>query len=360
MSEELRSTAMEGGGAYNKYAKLPAGGAALAVPLLEKAILDIPLDLGDRPIVIGDYGSSQGRNSLAPMTLAVQALRTRIGKDRPILVFHIDQPANDFNSLFNVLATDPDRYALGEPNVFPCAIGRSFYERVLPPASVHIGWCSYAAVWLSRIPSAIPGHFISIAGAGAVRDEFERQAAIDWERFLSLRANELIPGGRLIVALPAVADDGLTGFETLMNHANEVLGEMVDEGAITADERARMVLGSHPRRSQDLLAPFVETGKFQGLTVETLEILRVTDAAWAVYEGDGDANAFATKHAQFFRSVFMPSLATAIGRVRAGDVEALISFANRLEDGLKRHLAFEPTAMHTYVQTIALVKQSSG
>ena len=29
---------MEGKGAYNRYAKLPAGGAALALPLLEKAV----------------------------------------------------------------------------------------------------------------------------------------------------------------------------------------------------------------------------------------------------------------------------------------------------------------------------------
>ncbi len=31
---------MEGLGAYNKYAKLPAGGAALALPLLERAASD--------------------------------------------------------------------------------------------------------------------------------------------------------------------------------------------------------------------------------------------------------------------------------------------------------------------------------
>ena|SRR5580698_5672922 len=74
-----------------------------------------------------------------------------------MFVFHVDQPANDFNTLFEVLGTDPDRYGLGEPNVFPCAIGRSFYERVLPPESVHLGWCSYAAMWLSRIPTLIPG-----------------------------------------------------------------------------------------------------------------------------------------------------------------------------------------------------------
>ena len=46
-----------------------------------------------------------------------------------------------------------------DPNVFPCVIGRSFYESVLPQQSVSLGWSSYAAMWLSHIPSTIPGHF---------------------------------------------------------------------------------------------------------------------------------------------------------------------------------------------------------
>jgi hypothetical protein len=83
-----------------------------------------------------------------------------------MFVFHVDQPANDFNTLFEVLGTDPDRYGLGEPNVFPCAIGRSFYERVLPPESVHLGWSSYAAMWLSRIPTLIPGRLMPLRSAG--------------------------------------------------------------------------------------------------------------------------------------------------------------------------------------------------
>ena len=58
---------------------------------------------------------------------------------------------------------------------------------------MHLGWSSYAAVWLSRVPALIPGHFISIRSTGAVRAEFERQAAQDWEAFLTLRARELRP-----------------------------------------------------------------------------------------------------------------------------------------------------------------------
>jgi hypothetical protein len=86
MSDKLISTSsvMEGKGAYNKHVKLPAGGAALALPLLEKAIQNLKLDLGGRSVVIADYGSSQGKNSLAPVQFAIRNLRSRMGENRPI------------------------------------------------------------------------------------------------------------------------------------------------------------------------------------------------------------------------------------------------------------------------------------
>jgi hypothetical protein len=239
---------MEGKGSYNKHARLPAGGAALAMPLLEKAVQTLELDPREQPIVIADYGSSQGKNSMIPMQVAIQHLRRRVGPNRAIFVFHIDQPSNDFATLFAVLGADPDRYVVDEPNVFPAAIGRSFYENVLPSGSVHLGWSSYAAVWLSRIPTLIPGHFFPAHSTETVRAEFDRQGAQDWEAFLSLRAKELRPGGRLVVVLPGLADDGSSGFQSLFNDANAVLQDMVSVGEITAEERSRMVVGSYPRR----------------------------------------------------------------------------------------------------------------
>jgi hypothetical protein len=347
---------MEGAGAYNRYARLPAIGAALALPLLEKAARNVTLDTSNQPIVIADYGSSQGKNSMAPIQIAISRFRERLGPDRPIFVFHIDQSSNDFNSLFEVLDSDPDRYILGEPNVFPAAIGKSFYEPVLPPDSVHVGWCSYAAVWLSRIPAVIPDHFISPHSTGRVRAEFERQGARDWEAFLSLRARELRPGGRLVVVLPALADDGSSGFENLMNQANAVLAEMVASGTITVEERARMTLGAHPRKNGDLLAPFARDGRFQNLTVENFEMRALPDAAWADYERDGNKQDLASKHALFFSSVFVPSLASALDLVRAGDTKALGVFGDRLVAELKRRLATQPAAINSFVQTIVLVR----
>jgi hypothetical protein len=346
---------MEGSGAYNRHALVPADGSALALPVLKKAIQNMALDRMDRPVVIADYGSSQGKNSLAPMQLGIQDLRCQLGAQRPIFVFHVDLPANDFTTLFELLNSRADRYAADDANVFPCAIGRSFYEKVLPSKYVDLGWSSYAAVWLSRVPALIPGHFIVVRGSEAVRAEFARQAAQDWKAFLMLRAMELRPGGRLVVVLPARSDEGSSGFEALMDHANEVLAELVDEGAIKAEERARMVLATYPRRKCELLAPFEVNGHFENLAVEHCEVSPLADAAWSDYQRHGNREVLAGKHALLFRSIFIPSLALALS-----DPEQRRLFADRFENGLKRRLANHPAPVNSFVHTMVVAKDSSA
>jgi S-adenosylmethionine-dependent carboxyl methyltransferase len=270
----------------------------------------------------------------------------------PICVVHIDQAANDFNTLFDVLHRDPERYSEDDPNVFPSAIGRSFYETVLPREHVHLAWSSYAAVWLSRIAMPIGDHFISVASAASeVRETFGRQAADDWKWFLSLRAGELRPGGRLVVVLPGVNDDGSSGFQPLFRSANSALAEVVAEGTITDGERARMVLGTYPRRRSELLAPFSADGQFSGLTVDRCEVCELPDPAWIEYERDQNQELLANRQAAFFRSVFVPSLASTLTGLEKRQI-----FANAIEGKLKRRLMDQPTPFHSFVQVIVLTK----
>jgi len=126
----------------------------------------------------------------------------------------------------------------------------------------------------------------------------------------------------------------------------------------TAEERARMVVGSYPRQKRELLAPFAGNTSFRGLAIEEFEMAVLRDTAWDEFEKDGDKEALATKHSLFFRSVFLPSLGSALTRVRAGDGEALPAFGDQLESGMKRHLASQPAPAHSVVQTIVLVKQA--
>jgi hypothetical protein len=163
--------------------------------------------------------------------------------------------------------------------------------------------------------------------------------------------------GRLIVVLPALSESGLSGFENLMDHANAVLGEMAEDGTIRRDERERMVLGAYPRRKSELLAPFANGSQFNGLVVTDCELLELTDAAWVDYQRDRDRQVLARKYAMFFRSVFAPSLASAITRVRAGDEQARDAFTHRLTEGLTQKLASGPSPMHSLVQVMVLEKK---
>src|SRR3546814_6374884 len=93
---------------------------------------------GDRPLVIVDYGCSQGRNSMAPMRAAIEALRVRTGEGRAVEVVHTDLPSNDFTYLFTTLDDDPGSYLSGQ-------------SKVLDRKSTRLNSSHYCA---SRMPSS--------------------------------------------------------------------------------------------------------------------------------------------------------------------------------------------------------------
>ena len=153
------------------------------------------------------------------------------------------------------------------------------------------------------------------------------------EAFLALRASELRPGGRLVVALPSLAHDGSMDIAPLMDHANAVLTELVDAGVVSVEERSRMTIASCPRRERDLLAPFTERGQFMGLTVDHISTRDIPDGMWTDYARDGDAMALACKRAPFFRVIFVPSIVQALAVTRSGEERR--AFADRLEEGVR-------------------------
>jgi hypothetical protein len=135
------------------------------------------------------------------------------------------------------------------------------------------------------------------------------------------------------------------------------LGVNVQEGTIHSEERQQMVVGVHPMRRCDLLAPFQTEGLFEGLGVESGDLASVADGAWAQYERDGDAGALATKNALFFRSVFVPSLALSIADTQDGERRRV--FADRFTDVLKKRLSLQPAPLHSFVHTLVLSKSNS-
>jgi hypothetical protein len=352
----LAPAPMEGHGVYNRSSQVQAAGSSPALSLLEQAATQAALAPAPEPIVIADYGSSQGHNSLAPMRVAIAALRRRTGPGRAISIVHTDLPDNDFAVLFRMLAEDPESYQRGDPLVFASAIGRSFYEQVLPAASVTLGWSSWATQWLSRVPAQIPDNVqAAFSRDEAARAAFARQAAEDWRAFLACRGREIRPGGRLVVLTMALDEAGGFGYGPIVQAIYDSLLALVEEGFVRMEDVRRMAIPTAARSLEELRAPFKEGGDFAGLVIEHLQPFLGEDRIWAEYERSRDAQAFGARWAAFSRASVFPTLAAELsggpGDPRAGE------FMDRLEARTAACLAASPAPMEMPLVRMLLVKK---
>src|SRR5262245_52140253 len=152
---------MVGGGYYNVHSQQQDNANAVALPMLAAAAAGVTLPapgqpVPGQPVIVADYGASQGHNSLAPMRAVIATLRQRASPDAPIGIVHTDLPSNDFSALFTLLAESPDSYLRGATEVYPSAIGRSFYEPLFPSGQVALGYSAIAVHWLTAAPCPIP------------------------------------------------------------------------------------------------------------------------------------------------------------------------------------------------------------
>ena len=337
---------MEGRGGYNRRSAVQAAGAGPGLPLLEQAAREAVLPEDEAStIVVADYGSSEGHNSLAPMATAIATLRLRCARHRPISVVHTDLPGNDFSQLFALLGTDPDSYLRHDSNSFASAVGSSFYGQILPSASVTLGWSSWAVQWLSRTPMPVPDHVqIAYSRDQVARAAYARQAAQDWEVFLRCRSRELRPGGRLVVVTMASTADGDFGYDAIMAAMYDSLQELVASGLVAAQEAVRMAIPTVGRTRAEFAAPFA-AGDVDGLTLQRLDIFEGEDTIWRRFVEDGDASAYGAAWAAFSRASVMPTLALGL-EGGAGDPR-VAPFVTRLEAGMADRLsrAPEPSTM---------------
>lgn len=348
---------MEGDGAYNRNSGVQAAGSLHAVSLFENAAQVVDLEEGSHPILIADYGSSQGRNSFGPMSAAILSLRKRTDEERAISVVHTDLPGNDFSELFRTLNTDERSYIRAHPGTFASAVGRSFYEQILPSESVTLGWSSWAVQWLSRTPCPIPDHVqVAYSQDQDTETAYARQSAEDWRTFLLHRAAELRPGGRLVVLTMGLTDDGEYGYRPLLDAMYSSLMQMVDEGHLRQEELRQMAVPTVSRSLADLTSPF-DGEVFAGLSVEHVNVFLGHDSIWEKYQNDRDPHAFGAQWAAFSRASVLPTLAAAL---LGNDDNRTKYFLDQVEAGMANRLATNPQIMQIPLGVISLVKKTPG
>merc|ERR1712176_441324 len=87
---------------------------------------------------------------MVPIATVLKEMRHR-APGTPVSVLHADLPDNDFSTLFHVLAGD-DSYVHTLDDVYPLAVGRSYYNRLVPSRELHMLLAFVTLHWLRQAP----------------------------------------------------------------------------------------------------------------------------------------------------------------------------------------------------------------
>ncbi|KAL2531635.1 S-adenosyl-L-methionine-dependent methyltransferase superfamily protein [Abeliophyllum distichum] len=229
---------------------------------------------------IGDFGCSIGPNTFFAVENIIKSVENKYKsniKNPRIPEYHVffnDHVDNDFNALFrNIPITR---------KYFPAGVPGSFHGRLFPNATLHFVHCSTALHWLSRIPkevtetnsSAFNKGRIHYTGAKKeVKEAYSTQYRKDIKSFLSARAQELVPGGVMVLVilgfpggvLPSESSIGI-GFNIL----GSCLEDMVQMGKITEEEVDSFNLPFYYPSPSELKALIEENGCFNIERIERL------------------------------------------------------------------------------------------
>ncbi len=321
---------MASGGAYDHHSDYQMHGAMSEVELVDSLAAELTADPERGDLVIADYGCSQGRVTNMLIRRIVERIRSGY-PDTPISVCHNDLLTNDWTTFLGHLRADDSYLSIPGGPITPLISAISFYEPVAPRHVVDFGLSFAAAQWLASPGPSNAGtalYFDQLEGSA--REEMAAQADRDWTRFLERRADELAPGGLLVVNLMGIPDGGEAAGKEAWEMTRSICVDLADEGLIDREMLEAFVMPIYERTAEEVRRPFLgEVGERLELRSERIE--GVENPSTAAFRRDGDAAAFARDFTGFFRAFSEPSLREGLGASDAG-IEELY---RRLQRGLE-------------------------
>lgn len=335
------TTGMTGHGFYNANSAPQWQAIERVLPLLDAAIGAMPLS-AEGTIRLADFGCSEGQNSIAVLSRAVREIRKRT--DRPIQTIHSDLPTSDFSRLFLQLRPCSQPVFTAD-DVYSSAVGGSMFDQLLPPQSLHLATTFNAIGFLSRRPlDRLPGYILPNGPSkernnGSVSDDerevFSSLAKTDVAAFLRARAQEIIPGGKLLVEVFGATDTTRTsdGIYDLLNDA--VLG-FVESADISPDTYERYYQPVYMRTLDELTAPLSDPahGIEDFFNLDQALSYEVPVPFNDRYRADGDLERYAKDYVNFLRAFTEAVLAGALGQTE-DSAELVQKIYDRAESLLK-------------------------
>jgi hypothetical protein len=215
-------------------------------------------------------------------------------------------------------------------------VGGSFYCSLLPPGTAHFATCFNSIQWLDQLPP-VPMHDgiayrrphpgrpeLSVSPNAA--SAFMRQAEQDLEQFLESRAEELVAGGKLLLASPGDTDEARVS-DGLADLLNDACLDLVAARRLKRPEYERLTMPCYFRTVDELLAPLEqEDSPVRGVfAVDSVGALEVPTPFIVEFRRSGDVAAYARAYTGFVRAITEPVVRAVLNRPegQAATVEAL-------------------------------------
>jgi hypothetical protein len=338
------TTGMKGDGFYDRHSQSQLSTIRALQDWIDDAVTKLPLPSPSQPVTILDLGSSEGGNAIWMMRHIVLGLRRRTSQ--PIQTVYSDLTTNNFNQFFANL--DRGRRADFPEGVYASAVGGSFYGPLLPPATVHLACCFNAIQWLDelpaiRMPNAIAyrrphPHRPGLTVSPEVSAAFQRQAEQDLVRFLECRAQELVPGGKLLVAAPGDTDQARVG-DGFADVLNDACLDLIEGGDLQREKYEALTMPVYFRTVDELVAP-LERGASPvrgAFVVDRADALEVPSPFVVEFRRSGDTATYARAYSDFMRAITEPVVRAAINP--SGEESGTV---NRLYERVRARVQADP------------------
>jgi hypothetical protein len=281
---------------------------------------DVIAELADRvlqvqgPLNFTDYGCGPGQSAIETVRPAL-ARWLSAEPPRSVSVCHADQPGNDWDALMALV--NGDTGYMGGPRAPEVrkAVG-SFYDRMVPDASVSLATCFFASHWLnSSVKLHAPDTVWFADLTGEARRKMWQQAEADWVTFLRLRARELQSGGYLFVStLGAIPDEGeindtAASGRGIYRALQIVTRSMADDGLLNREAADSFVFGLWFMTAAEARQPLEKHADLaDAYTVDTITVIPLDDGGdlFAAYLGDPED--YARRYAGYTRAFAASSL----------------------------------------------------
>lgn len=239
-------------------------GAKIAIdttqPLILKALNEIPKS----PILrFADFGSADGGTSQEMWNNIINQIRISLD-NRDIEILYTDLASNDFSTLFKSMqgmhGNSDYAFQNNFDNVFVHGCGTGFHKQLISNKSLSLGFSATAMHYVSKKPCQIENHVHMVGANNFEKNQFKKQAKIDWESILLSRSKELISGGRFICLNFGIDEQGRflgnTGGHSMFDKFNDHWKLLNQQNIITNDEYISATFPQYYRTIEEFKEPF--------------------------------------------------------------------------------------------------------